>query len=210
MRLMNTKRSISGGEGGNFFKLGEGQTATVRFLYDTVDNVLEDGVVVHVIPRETTGQKYNTEVLCGAKTDETANEDCKWCRDGYKSYGRYPLVLFNEDKGRIEYWSRTQMWVNNTLIPVFENSIQQGEPISGKMFKIIRSGSGTSTQYTILPDGRSNDGKKPEDFGEIVPAENRNVYRPADYIFPVVTDNGMNFQNNNNAFHSTRRTTDVF
>ena len=60
MRLMDTKRDLSSG-GGNFFRLGEGQTARVRFVYNTIDDIKPDGLLVHVIKPEMSGQRYNTE-----------------------------------------------------------------------------------------------------------------------------------------------------
>lgn len=237
MRLMDTKRDLSSG-GGNFFRLGEGQSAKVRFLYNTTEEILREGLLVHVLRPELTGQKYNQEVLCGATSDETAKQDCKWCAQEIRPVGRYPLALYNEATHQVEYWSKSKQWVENTLLVVLSNSILQGQPISGQVFRIIRAGNGTDTQYTILPDGQS-DGKQPAEFGEIKVPEERNCYRPTDYEFPVVTNNGVNFangntgnnfnqnynngnnfnqgynnqqnfNNGNNNFQSTRRTTDVF
>lgn len=196
MRLMNTKRDLSSG-GGNFFRLGEGQTARVRFLYATVEDILEDGLVVHALKPEVTGQKYTQELLCGAKSDETALQDCKWCAQGINPVGRYPLALYNEETKQIEYWSKTKQWVENTLLTVINNSIAQGEPISGRVFRIIRAGSGTDTTYTMLPEAQ-NDGRTPDSFGEIKAPEDRNCYRPTDYEFPVVSNNGVNFNAGNN------------
>lgn len=236
MRLMDTKRDLSSG-GGNFFKLGEGQTGKIRFLYNTVDDILPDGLLVHVIKPEMSGQRYNTEILCGAHTDETAMQDCKWCAQNIKPVGRFPLALYNEDTRQVEYWSKSKQWVENSLMTVLTNSVAQGQPISGQIFRVIRAGSGTDTQYTLLPDGQ-NDGKTSDLFGEIKAPEDRNCYRPTDYEFPVSANGGANFNagnnynnnygnnnnyggnnyNNNNAnyntgnnnFQSNRRTTDVF
>lgn len=219
MRLMDTKKDLSSG-GGTFFRLGEGQTATVRFLYNNISDIKEDGLIAHVIKPEESGQKFNTEILCGAKSDETATQDCKWCAQGKKQVGRYPLALYNEGTNQIEYWSKTQQWVEGSLITILENSVQSGQLVSGQPFKIIRTGSGTQTQYTILPQGQ-NDGKPVNQFGEIKLPEERNCYRPTDYEFPVSANGGAVFNagsnnNYNNAnygnvnYQSSRRTTDVF
>ena len=238
MRLMDTKRDLSSG-GGNFCRLGEGQTARVRFVYNTIDDIKPDGLLVHVIKPEMSGQRYNTELLCGATSDETAMQECKWCAQNIKPVGRFPLVLFNEATNQIEYWSKSKQWVENSLITVLTNSVAQGQPVSGQVFKIIRTGNGTDTQYTVLPDGQ-NDGKRAEQFDGVKAPEERNCYRPTDYEFPVVTNGGAtfnagnnynnanynagnnanynNYNNGNNAnynnsnmnFQSNRRTTDVF
>lgn len=236
MRLMDTKQDLTSG-GGTFFRLGEGQTAQVRFLYNSIEDIKEDGLIAHVIRPEESGQKYNTEILCGAKSDETKQQDCPWCAQNKKQVGRYPLALYNEATNQIEYWSKTQQWVEGSLITLLENAVQQGQPIAGQSFKIIRTGTGTNTQYTILPQGQ-NDGKQANQFGEVKPPVERNCYRPTDYEFPVSANGGANFNagnnynnnygnnnnyggnnyNNSNAnynignnnFQSNRRTTDVF
>lgn len=215
MRLMDTKRDLSSG-GGNFFRIGEGQTGRVRFLYNTIDDIMQDGLLAHVIKPELSGQKYNTEVLCGAHSDETAMQDCKWCAQNIKPVGRFPLALYNETTRQVEYWSKSKQWVENSLIPILEKVTTQGQPISGQIFMIIRAGSGTDTQYNLLPDGQ-NDGKNSNQFGEVKIPEERNCYRPADYDFPVSANGGVsfnagtnNYNGNNTNFQSNRRTTDVF
>jgi len=222
MRLMDTKQDLTSG-GGSFFRLGEGQTAQVRFLYNSIEDIKEDGLIAHIIRPEESGQKYNTEILCGATSDETKMQDCKWCAQNKKQVGRYPLALYNEATNQIEYWSKTQQWVEGSLMTLLENSVTQGQPISGQPFKIIRTGSGTQTQYTILPQGQ-NDGKQANQFGEVKAPVDRNCYRPTDYEFPASANGGATFNNGNygvnnnynnanygNAnYQSNRRTTDVF
>ena len=226
MRVTQTKRDLSTG-GGNFFKLGEGQTTTVRFLYKTVDDLIGDGLMVHVFKPENTGMQFNTEIMCGAKSDETAKQDCKWCASDNKPLARYPVALYNESTGRIEFWNITQSRLTKDILPVLENTIGADESISGKRFKLIRTGNGRDTKYTILPENAPNDGTQPTAFGEIVPSEERNCYKSTDYEFPVSTNGGATFgggnpvQGNqgfnnggnnfgNGNFQTTRRTSDVF
>ena len=106
-KLKDTKEKLSGG-GSNYFKLGGGQSAIVRFLYRTIDDVIEDGFTAHVIPKEETGLKFSLEILCAAKTDETKADDCIYCRQDKSRVGRYPLALYNETTKQIEYWGRTK------------------------------------------------------------------------------------------------------
>lgn len=232
MRLTETKRNLAGGGGGNqYFKLGEGQSVMIRFLYNTVDDIIAEGMMAHVIPPSECGQQFGITVMCGSKTDETAKEDCKWCAKDYKPYGRYPLALYNEDQQSIQYWLRSSQYVDG-LVAQLSEIVSQGQPISGQVFKMIRTGKGTQAQYTIIQQG-SNDGKEPSQFGEIKIPEERGTMKPADYELPVVSNNGANFQNNgynngnnyqNNNYQNNnynnyqgnynagtpRRTTDVF
>lgn len=218
--LVDTKENLSGG-GGNFFKLNGGQSAQIRFLYNTIDDVKLDGRVAHSFKPEETGQKYTVDVLCAAKSDETKANDCRYCAENRGRVGRYPLALYNETNGQIEYWGRTKKWVDGTLFTVLENVVKAGFPISGQVFTIIRANDGSDTQYTLLPKG-DNDGKMPSDFGKVLTPEERNCYRPENYVIPTSSNGGANYINPNNqapqqnfgsefgGFGSTRRTTDVF
>ena len=216
MRLTDTKKDLSGG-GSSFFKLPEGQSTNVRFLYTTVDDIIAEGMVAHVIQPSESGQAYSTTVLCNKDSDDDPDEKCKWCASGNKQVGRYPLVLFNEDAQQVQYWLKSKQYVDG-LLAQLSAIIPQGQPISGQIFQMIRTGKGTQTQYNIIPKG-TNDGKIASQFGEIKAPEERNLIRPADYDFPVIANGGANFQhsgnykqgnNFNGNFQSTRRTTDVF
>ena len=134
---MDTKRDLSGG-GSNYFKVGDGQTARVRFLYSKIDDIIYDGLLVHVLKPEVTGQRYNVEVLCNASSDETAKDECKWCKQEFSTVGRYPLALYNEGTKQVEYWSKSKSWVEKSLFTILENTVGEGQPISGQVYKIIR------------------------------------------------------------------------
>ena len=206
MRLKDTNLDLTRG-GGNFFKLAEGKTATVRFLYNKVEDIEDDGLLVHSLKKEDTGGNYNIEVLCAMKSDETRMEDCKWCASGKNPVGRYPLALYNEETKRIEYWSRTKSWTENNLMGVLANLIPSDKPVSGQIFTIIRTGNGTDTSYAVIPKtGTTNDGTLPNAFGEIKEPEERNCYRPTDYEPPVSGNGGATFSNGFNPPQSTRRT----
>ena len=228
MRLTDTKKDLTGGGAGSFFKIPEGQSAVIRFLYNTIDDIKADGLVAHAIPPQESGQQYTVNVLCGLTSDDDPITNCKWCATNHKQVGRYPLALFNVDDNSVQYWLKSAQYVEG-LIDTLKEIVPQGQPISGQIFKMIRSGKGTNTQYNLIPQG-VNDGKTADQFGEVKAPEERNLLRPADYDFPVITNGGVNFQNNGGFnqqnfnggynqqgfnqggqnFQSTRRTTDVF
>jgi len=197
MKVSETNRDISGGGGNQYFKLEEGRTANIRFLYNTVEEIQDEGLVAHIVLPEESGQKFNVTVLCGAKSDATAKEDCKWCATDHKPYARYPLALYNEDQQSIQYWLKSGQYVDG-LIAQLREIVPQGKPISGQIFKMIRTGKGTQTQYNILTQGQpQNDGKTPDAFGEIKEPEARGLMRPADYDFATVSNGGTTFQGGN-------------
>lgn len=192
MKLTDTKKDLTGGGAGSYFKVDEGKSVQVRFLYNTVEDILADGLVAHAITPEESGQRFTVNVLCGARTDETAMQDCKWCASNHKQVGRYPLALFNVETNSIQYWLKSAQYTEG-LMATLREIVPAGQPISGQVFKMIRTGAGTQTQYNLAPQG-ANDGKKSNEFGEIKPPEERGLLRPATYEFPVVTNGGANFQ----------------
>lgn len=219
MRLTDTKKDLTGGGAGSFFKIDEGGSALIRFLYNTIEDIKADGLVAHAIQPQESGQQYTVNVLCGLTSDDDPVTNCKWCATNHKQVGRYPLALYNVKEGSVQYWLKSAQYVQG-LMDTLKVAVPAGQPISGQVFNMIRSGKGTNTQYNLLPQG-ANDGKTADQFGEIKPPEERNLIRPADYDFPIVANNGATFQANgynqgnnfgvgNGNFQSTRRTTDVF
>ena len=96
---------------------------------------------------------------------------------------RVVIPLYNEGTGEIEYWKKTGTWVQNTLQPLAQQ-LQQGQPISGQVFIIGRTGEGLQTRYSVMPDmSRPNDGRKADEFGEIQDAYTTGMIKEADYDY---------------------------
>lgn len=195
--------AISGGA--NFFKLENGGSALVRFLYNSEADI--ERLSVHTVITPT--NKYGVLVDCGRMPTDPI-DTCKWCAQGISVVSRVVLPIFNITNNRIEYWTRSTKWVENSLLTILNEYIKTGEPISGQVFKIIRNGVGQDSQYTILPSGAGNDNKKKDDFGEIKDAFESNQVKP--YEFEVPADAPQQAQSNvgNNVFGQTNRTVDVF
>lgn len=217
-------RNISGG-GSTFFKLEEGQSALVRFLYNTIDEMIPVGV--HVV-KQNESDMYGTTILCARETQEDPLDKCIYCKEGNNILARYIIPMYNEGTHEIQYWLRTSSFEQKLTSQVEE--LDPKQPISGQIFKIKRIGNGRDTQYELFATG-GNDGKTKDQFGEIKPYNETNVVRPANYEFPVnnggyhnnYNNNYNNFNNSNNMyggqpnqnfggqqFNSTRRTTDMF
>ena len=221
-------RSLSGG-GSTFFKLEDGKSALVRFLYNSLEEMIPVGA--HVV-KQNEGDRFGTTILCARETQDDPLDKCKYCASGNNVLARYVIPMYNEDTHEIQYWLRTSNFEKILTSQVDELNPQQ--PISGQIFKIKRVGNGTDTVYQLFPTG-NNDGKTKDQFGEIKPISETNVIRPANYEFPVNNNGGYNnFSNQNNVyggnqqfggqpnqfggnqgfggqqFNSTRRTTDMF
>lgn len=206
MRLgWDQAKNLSGG-GSSFFKLQDGETARVRFLYNVIGEI--EPYAVHSINQ---GTNFAT-IDCSRGPGEPADV-CKWCASGNNPVSRVVLALYNMDSNEIQYWTRSGSWVEGTLLPTLEE-IPQNQPISGQIFKVKRTGKTMQdTKYNVMAEmGSTNDMQTKDKFGEVKDPFEANIIKPNDYEFPVATANTNSFgnSNTNNGFTSTRRTTEMF
>lgn len=223
MRITREQGQSYSGGGSSFFKLKDNESARVRFLYNTVNDI--EFIAVHSL-REN--GRYATVDCSRLPSDPVDN--CKWCANGDRPVSRAVIPMFNLNTSKVEYWVRSQSWVEGTLLPSLEQ-VPQGQPISGQTFIIKRTKTGnlpTDVSYSVQPElGSANDGKTKADFGEVKDAFECGAIQPNDYTFPVTTPNANNMNNQNYGqpqqnygqqnnmygnqnFTSTRRTNDVF
>lgn len=191
------------GGGSSFFKLDDGEKKSVRFLYNTLQEVKEAALSVH----EFTGSKYATIDCCRLTTEEPV-ENCKWCAGGNRAVLRIVIPIFSIEDNEIQYWKRSGSFVNDNLIPLFEN-LPVGAPIAGQTFTLSRTGKDwKDTKYQVAPDMRvPNDNKTKDQFGEIKDPFELNIIKPNDFDFePEVPAQSQNAQPQ----QATRRTADVF
>lgn len=217
-------RNLSGG-GSSFFKLEEGKSAMVRFLYNTMEDM--EPVICHSV--QLPDSQYPQNILCARETEESPLSDCIYCAKGEKLVARYIIPIYNEDKQEIQYWVRTGRFEEK--LSAHTEDFNGKAPIAGQVFKIIRTGSGTSTDYELIRSG-NNDGRTRESFGDLKTNDELKMIKPGNYT--VTATNNNNFANNQNgfgnqqfsnqnqgnfgtpngfgnqAFTSTRRTTDMF
>lgn len=186
--------------GGSFFSLKDGESANVRFLYNTYKDV--EAFVVHEF-----NKNQNFATIDCARQEGDPIDACKWCASGSKPVVRIVIPLYNEDTGEIQYWKKSGNWVENTLKPYLDE-INPGQPISGQIYKIKRTGKEMrDTVYTPIPVG-ANDNKTKDQFGEIRDPFELNIIKESDYDYNP--DNGNNNSNNTQPTTSTRRTLDTF
>lgn len=211
MRITREQGQSYSGGGSSFFKLKDNESARVRFLYNTINDI--EFLAVHSLRQN--GQFATVD--CNRLPSDPL-DNCKWCMEGDRAVSRTVIPLFNLNTSKVEYWTRSQSWVEKTLLPALEQ-VPQGNPISGQTFVIKRVKTGnlpTDVAYNVQAElGSANDGKTKTDFGEVKDAFECGAIQPNDYVFPVVTQPNMNNQNiqnmqNTQNFASTRRTNDVF
>lgn len=185
--------------GGSFFSLKDGESANIRFLYNTYADI--SAFVVHEYAKNN---NYAT-IDCGRQAGDPLDM-CKWCASGNKPVVRVVLAIYNEDAQEIQYWKRSGSWLESELKPYLDE-IPVGQPISGQVYKIKRTGKTMNdTKYTPIPAG-INDGKTKDQFGEVKDPFEMNIIKPTDCDFDP---NGTSNASNNSVSQPTRRTTDVF
>ena len=207
-------RGLSGG-GSSYFKLEEGKSALVRFLYNTLEDM--EPLACHSVTPPTGG--YPQNILCARETAESPLSDCIYCQNGQKLVARYLIPMFIEDTQEIQYWVRSGNFEKK--LAAHTEDFNGQAPIAGQVFKMIRTGSGTNTEFELIRQG-ANDGKTRESFGELKSNDELHMIREGNYEFPTNAGGfnqqqgnfgNQNFGGNsfgNQQFNSTRRTTDMF
>lgn len=152
------------GSGGNFFKLeNDGETAKIRFMYNTIDDV--EYTVVHEIE---VGDKKRF-VNCLRAYDEPV-DNCPLCAAGSRAKPLLFLPIYNEDAKETQIWQRGRS---------FEGTISglcsRYNPLVGTVIEIERHGKKGDKNTTYQPyPGKSDDvtlddlPEKPDPVGTIV------------------------------------------
>lgn len=184
--------------GGAFFSLKDGESANVRILFNTYSEI-----PTYTVHEFNQNNNYAT-IDCARLEAEEPVSNCKWCSMGNPRVTRTILALYNEDTQSVQYWKRSGKWLNTELKPYLDE-IPAGQPISGQIYKIKRTGKDMqNTKYTLFPVG-SNDLKTPAMLGEVKDPFSLNIIKNADCDFdPNAAAASQPTQ------QATRRTVDVF
>lgn len=199
------------GGGSSFFSLKANEEARVRFLYDTFADI--EGYTVHEFNKNN---NYAT-IVCG-RHEGDSKEACKWCMMDNKPVNRVIVPVYNEDKGEVQYWKRSEQWVKENLLPQIEVVVKEGFTICSQVYIVKRVGNGLDTTYPLIRTGMPNNKRKAE-YGEIKDPFAINMIKPVDYEFdPYAGIDNVAQQNTANTYGNnfgqvppaTRRTADVF
>lgn len=193
-----SKYSSEGG-GNKYFSLKDKESASVRILYNTYDDI--EGQLVHNIK---IGDRY--ELITCPREDGDPYDKCVHCMNGNKPVLRVALPIYNEDAKQIQYWVRSGSYVEKDLKMVADLIVQQNKPIASQPYIIKRDGAGLDTKYMIIPSGTPDD-KTKDSFGEFeTDAVKLKIMREPNY--EGSKDNVSN--NTQTEVTATRRTTDIF
>lgn len=153
---LNEVENYKSNGGTDFFSLADDRdTAVVRFMYETINDVNLD--VVHEI--EVDGKTRN--VNCLRSYDEPM-DNCPLCRAGYKQKVKMFVPVYNEDKGVAQIWQRGKTFVNN-----ISGLCNRYNPLCGTPIEIERQGKkgDQTTKYQLYP--RQSDDCTLDDLPEV-------------------------------------------
>ena len=158
----NDAEHYGGQGGGGYFSLkNDGDTARVRFMYNTVDDI--DGMSVHPIKMVSkNGKPYTLDVNCLREYNQPV-DDCPFCKAKLPKSARIYIPVFDEKDGTFKFWDRPNSFYSqlsgvcsrnpNTVSQVFEieRNGEEGSNRPGYQFYPIGQPDGTTID-DILDD----------------------------------------------------------
>ena len=148
-----------GGQGGNYFSLkDDGDSAVVRFMYNSIDDI--EGYAVH---RVDVGNNKFRYVNCLREYNDPLDV-CPLCAARNFQQAKFYFNLYDLDEEEVKIWERGKQ-ILKSLIPVLQ---QISGPICGTPVKITRHGQ-AGDQYTKYDfELLQSDGVTMEDLPETI------------------------------------------
>ena len=140
--------NYGGQGGGGYFSLkDDGDTARVRFMYDTVEDI--EGMSVHptkLISKQ--GKSYTMDVNCLREYNDPI-DNCPFCREKKFIAARLYIPVWNEDEGRAQIWQRGKTYFSK-MTSLCNRYAANGNFV-GIVFEVERHGSvgDTNTTYEM-------------------------------------------------------------
>lgn len=158
-RFNYTEADNYGGTGGSgFFSLkDDGDKATVRLLYNDVNDI--ECFSVHQI--EIDGKKRYVDCL---RQSHEPVENCPFCAAGRPTAVKLIVPVYDVNEDAVKIWERGKGFIPQ--ITSLCATYGEDGPIVSQQFIIVRSGKAGSkdTRYSILPTRDSIDDTRLEDF----------------------------------------------
>lgn len=153
---MNDADNYGGNTNGSFFSLkNDKDTATVRFLYNGIEDV--EGYAVHEI--EVDGKKRYVNCL---RSYNEPVDNCPLCAARYKVLAKLFVMLYDVDAQEIKVWDR-----GKTFFSKLSSLCARYTPLVGTQFEIERNGKKGDTKTTYETYPLDSDETRLEDLPEI-------------------------------------------
>lgn len=140
----------------NYFSLkDDGDTATIRFLYNDINDV--EGVAVHEV--EVGDKKIDVECL---RNYNEPVDNCPLCAAGYKQNAKLFIPVYDEGSKESKIWTRGRTFFNK-----LSSLCSRYNPLVATPFEIERVGKkgDQNTTYETYP--KQSDNARIQDFPEI-------------------------------------------
>lgn len=154
--------------GGNYFQLkDDGDSALVRFLFGTVDDMDN---YIHTVHRVKVGSGKDAKevgVDCLRADHNAPHEDCPMCAAKMPVNIKIFVPMFDEDEGKIKIWERGRTFIGE-LEKQFKH-LPKNSDICATPFIVERSGKAgdQGTKYVLIQQAKDSDDKTLEDFDEV-------------------------------------------
>lgn len=141
-----------GGQGGaGYFSLkNDKDVATVRFMYNNIDDV--EGYAVHQV--EVDGKKRYVNCL---RAYNEPLDNCPFCREKKFQQAKLFIPIYNVDEDKVQIWERGKKFFAkiSSLCARYANGVN----LVSQQFEIERNGKphDTQTTYEIFPVERPDD-----------------------------------------------------
>lgn len=168
----------SGGRNSFLSLQNDGDSAVVRFAYNTVEDLCGCDSV-HTIKNSQTDKFVTVDCL---KTDYSNPDSvCPLCAAGIKMQKVYYLQVRNEETGEMQLWQRSENFVLNTLVPLLSDYEDDGTPVTGLPIKIVRHGAkgDLNTTYALIP--KAADGMTLDQFPEDIDVREEGIVKEYDF-----------------------------
>ena len=153
---VNEVENYGGQGGGGFFSLkNDKDVATVRFMYNTIDDV--EGYAVHEI--EVDGKKRYVNCL---REYNQPLDDCPLCAAQYKVLAKLFLHVYDLDTEELKIWDR-----GKTFFSKIGSLCARYNPLVSTPFEIERNGKRGDTRTTYETYALDTDDVTLEDLPEV-------------------------------------------
>jgi hypothetical protein len=148
--------NYGGNGGGGFFSLkNDKDIATVRFMYNNLDDV--QGYAVHEVEVDSKKRYVN----CLRNYNDPVDM-CPLCAARYRVLAKLFVTLYDEESGEVKIWDR-----GKTFMSKLSSLCSRYNPLVGTPFEIERNGKKGDTNATYETYALETDGTTLEDLPEV-------------------------------------------
>lgn len=145
-----------GAQKSNYFSLkDDGDTATIRFLYNDINDV--EGVAVHEV--QVGDKKIDVECL---RNYNDPVDNCPLCAAGYKQNAKLFIPIYDETSKESKIWTRGRTFFNK-----LSSLCSRYNPLVATSFEIERIGKKGDASTTYETYSKNSDNARIHDFPEV-------------------------------------------